>query len=165
MAGRSSLLTAVALAALFASAPLDAAPHPAYLGSWLIAEVHPAPWVNAKDPATAPFDDHLVGRMVTYTPARIVAPRPLACLRPRYRWTAFPPEDLFQGGLTSPRAQAAALGFRRAGIPTLETGCEGPIDFHFTEAGTVLFALDNNIYTLHKRARSMAKRYAGATER
>lgn len=147
---RLCLRAAVALAALVGSAPVNAAPHPAYLGDWLIAEVHPAPWVDAKDLAAAPFDDNLVGRSVTYTATRILAPRPLACSRPRYRWIAFPPENLFQGGLTAPAAQAAALGFRAAAIPTLETGCEGLIDFHFTEAGTALFALNNNIYTLRR---------------
>lgn len=138
------------LTALAASAPARAAPDPTYLGDWLVTEAHPAPWVDAKDPAAARADDHLIGRRVTYTPTRIVAPPPLACSRPRYRWIAVPPENLFQGGLTAPASQAAMLGFRTSAIPTLEAGCEGFIDFHVTEAGTALFALNNNIYTLRR---------------
>jgi hypothetical protein len=111
-----------------------------------------------KNPATAPFDDHLVGKNVIYTPTRIAGPRPLAWSGPRYRWVAYLPENVFQGGLTAPAAQAAALGFRPAAIPTLETGCEGLIDFHFTEAGTALFALNNNIYTLRKQPSATRKR-------
>ncbi|MDB5723917.1 MAG: hypothetical protein JWQ16_671, partial [Novosphingobium sp.] len=70
----------------------------------------------------------------------------------------YPPANLFQGGLTAPAAQAAELGFRPAAIPTLETGCEGLIDFHFTEAGTALFALNNNIYTLRRQPTAAQKR-------
>jgi hypothetical protein len=151
-------LAMVAAPALFSAAPVRAAANPGYLGSWVIAEVHPAPWVDAAKPATAPFDDHLVGRKVTYTPTRIAAPRPLACTAPRYRWVAYSPDSLFQGGLTVPAAQAATLGFSPAAIPTLETGCEGLIDFHFTTAGTALFALNDNIYTLRRMATGAAKR-------
>ena len=164
MVSRACLTAFIALAAFVGAAhaeedgPVRAAANPAYLGSWLIAEVHPAPWFDAKNPATAPFDDHLIGKTVTYTRARIAAPRPLACSGPHYRWVAYPPENLFQGSLTTPFAQAAALGFRAAAIPTLETGCEGPIDFHFTEAGTALFALNNNIYTLRRRPAAGRKR-------
>ena len=120
---------------------------------------------DAKDRATVPFDDGLVGKTLTYTRPRIVAPAPLACIRPRYRWIAFPAENLFQGGLTAPAAQALALGFRGAAIPTLETGCEGLIDFHFTKAGTALFALNNNIYTLRRRATRPTKRRQPGVER
>ena len=148
----------MALATLAGAASAEAPPEPPHLGTWLIAEVRPAPWVDARNPATAPFDDRLVGQTVTYTPVRIAAPRPLACAHPRYRWVAVPPENLFQGGLTAPAAQAAALGFRPAAIATLETGCEGLIDFHFTEAGTALFALNNNIYTLRRRPHGREKR-------
>lgn len=151
-------LAAFAGAAHAEAGPVRAAPNPTYLGRWLIAEVHPAPWFDAKNPATAPFDDHLIGKTVTYTPTRIAAPRPLACSGPRYRSVAYPPENLFQGGLTAPAAQAAALGFRAAAIPTLETGCEGLIDFHFTEDGTALFALNNNIYTLRRQHSAERKR-------
>lgn len=77
----------------------------------------------------------------------------LACRSPHYRVLEASPGYLFQGGLTSPAAQATALGFRSARIATLETGCTGAIDFHFINDATVLFALDNMIYTLRKQAR------------
>jgi hypothetical protein len=146
--GRAAAIAA-GLAA-FGTAPAWAADLP-YLGTWLIAEAHPAPWYDPKDPQTAPFDDRIAGKTVIFTPTRIIAPRPLACRRPNYQLRTVPPEVLFQGGLTHPAAQATALGFAGKTIRTLETGCNGWFEFHFTQAGTALFALNNMIYTLRRR--------------
>ena len=43
---------------------------------------------------------------------------------------------------------ATALGFKARPIYTLETGCEGAIDFHMTDAGHTAFALNNSIFWL-----------------
>lgn len=147
MDGRLSLVAAAALAGLAYPA---AAADPQYLGTWRIAEVRPAPWFDPKDPGTAPFDDRLVGKTVTFARRRIAAPRPLGCTGPRYAWRDYPRQGLFQGGLTAPGPQAAALGFRGRTIRTLETGCEGLIDFHFRDSATALFALNNNVYVLRR---------------
>ncbi len=104
----AGLLAAMAcLAALPATA---AAPQRPFYGRWLVAEAHPAPWYNPSNPGTAPVDDHLVGKSIVYMPSRIIGPRVLACKRPHYRMAT--PDYLFQGGLTAPAAQAAALGSR-----------------------------------------------------
>lgn len=124
---------------------------PDYLGTRDIVEAQPAPWVNPSDPSTAPHDARLVGKTVVYKKGRIVAPPLLACAEPTYAIKDVPPEGLFQGGLTAPRAQAAALGFGGATIRTLETRCEHWFEYHFTDAGTAMFALDNMIYTLRRR--------------
>lgn len=147
MNGPFSLVAAAALAGLASPA---AAVEPQYLGTWRIAEVHPAPWFDPQNPGTAPFDDRLVGKTVTFAKGRIAAPRPLGCTGPRYAWRGYPREGLFQGGLTAPGPQAAALGFRGPTIRTLETGCEGLIDFHFRDSATALFALNNNVYVLRR---------------
>jgi hypothetical protein len=120
------------------------------LGRWLIASAQPAPWSVPGDPATAPFDAHLVGKSIVYARTRITGPRLLACSRANYEWQQVPPEGLFQGGLTAPSPQAQALGFGTATIATLQTGCAGAIDFHFVNRSTALFALDNMIYTLRR---------------
>ena len=65
-----------------------------------------------------------------------------------YEITRAPPEGLFQGGLTEPARQAAALGFVGRRIRTLETGCEGWFEYHFLDARTAMFALDNMVYTV-----------------
>lgn len=147
MDGRLFLTAAAALAGLASpAAPAD----PQYLGTWRIAEVRPAPWFDPKDRGTAPFDDRLAGKTVTFARGRIAAPHPLGCTRPHYAWRDYPREGLFQGSLTAPGPQAAALGFRGRTIRTLETGCEGPIDFHFRDSATALFALNNNVYVLRR---------------
>ena len=142
-----------AMACLAAQPATAAAPQRPFYGHWLIAEAHPAPWHNPADPGTAPFDDHILGKLIVYMPARIVGPRVLACKGPHYRMLEVGPDYLFQGGLTAPALQAAALGFRGSRIATLETGCAGAIDFHFINATTALFALDNMVYTLRKQVR------------
>ena len=142
-----------ALACLAAHPATAAGPQRPFYGRWLIAEAHPAPWYNPSDPGTAPFDDHILGKSIIYMSARIVGPRVLACAGPHYRMLEVGPDYLFQGGLTAPAVQAAALGFRASRIATLETGCAGAIDFHFINATTALFALDNMVYTLRKQMR------------
>lgn len=57
---------------------------------------------------------------------------------------------IFQGVLTEPARQAAALGFAEKAIATLETGCEGLLDYHFRDDGTAMFALNNAIYLMRK---------------
>jgi hypothetical protein len=151
---KRTFATMLGAVAFLATLPATAsAPQRPYYGLWLIAEAHPAPWYNPSDPGTRPFDDHLVGKSIVYSPSRIVGPRLLACKRPHYRMLEVGADYLFQGGLTAPAAQAAALGFRGNRIATLETGCAGAIDFHFINASTALFALDNMVYTLRKQAR------------
>jgi hypothetical protein len=146
--GRRHFLIAAVLPSL--AAPAAATP-PAYLGTWLIAEGHPAPWVDPLKPATAPFDDAIVGKTVTFTAGRIIAPAPLSCRRPAYVLHEVVPEALFQGGLPHPAAEAAALGLAPARIPTLDTNCNAMFEDHFTAAGTALFALNKTIDVLRRR--------------
>lgn len=142
----AALLAAIALAA----APARAGDQP-WLGTWRITGAQPAPWVGKGDHVRHASDIwHLVGRTVVYRKARIDGPAPLACRGPKYERRVVGPDYLFQGGLTAPAEQARALGFS-ASIVTLETGCEGAIDFHFTDPATALFALDNMIYMLRRR--------------
>ena len=142
---------AIVLCAVIPISSAGAAPHSPYLGRWFIAGASPAPWSVAGDPATAPVPAPIVGKAIVYERSRIAGPRLLACRRPNYQLRQVPPEGLFQGGLTAPAAQAAALGFRGTSIPTLQTGCAGSIDFHFVDQSTALFALDNMVYTMRKR--------------
>jgi hypothetical protein len=133
------------------AAPLHAAA-PDFYGTWLITEAHHAPWAKSPEDAFDAAEQHrLVGSRIVYRKTRIDGPAPLGCGRTRYRRFDAAPDYLFQGGLTDPVPQARALGFRLRTIPTLETGCEGDIDFHFVDPTTALFALNNRIYTLRKQ--------------
>ena len=147
LAGLAALILALA------AAPIQAREmRIPFYGVWMISQARPAPWV---DPATAtdPYlSQGLVRRKVIFLWDAIDAPPPLGCDRPDYHMVEVPPEGLFQGNLTQPILQAQALGFR-AGAPvtTLQTDCEGAIDFHFVDYATAMFALDNVIYTLRRR--------------
>ena len=104
---------AIVLCAVIPISSAGAAPHSPYLGRWFIAGASPAPWSVAGDPATAPVPAPIVGKAIVYERSRIAGPRLLACRRPNYQLRQVPPEGLFQGGLTSPAAQAAAPARRR----------------------------------------------------
>ena len=78
-------------------------------------------------------------------------PKPLLCRKLKYKVTSYTPDMLFQGSLTAPDKQAAALGFKDSAIKTLETGCEAEIDFHMVDAMTVLFGLNDRVYTMTRR--------------
>jgi hypothetical protein len=140
------------LAGLLALAAPAQAAEPDFYGAWLITGTQIAPWAKAGESAFSPEEQRaLVGSKVIYGKTRITARRPLGCAKPHYRLLDVPPDYLFQGTLTEPVAQAEALGFRLHTITTLETGCEGFVDFHFVDARTALFALNNMIYTLRKQ--------------
>ena len=143
-----SALVVVALSAL----PVHAADRQ-YLASWTITSSSPAPWVAPDEKPVQSDLAALMGKTVTFGARRIVAPRPLGCARPLYAMKAYAPDRLFQGGLTEPVKQANALGFTGRTIPTLETGCDGAIDFHFASLIRGAFALNNRIYTIEKRSR------------
>ena len=55
--------------------------------------------------------------------------------------------------MTDPDKQAVALGYRIPQIMTLQTGCPDIIDFHFVDANTAMFALDNRLYRMERAAR------------
>ena len=121
-----------------------------YMATWTITSSTVAPWKSQHEEAVQSGIKALLGKTVTFQPKRIVAPRPLACAQPNYEMKLYAADMLFQGGLTDPAKQAAALGFQGAAIQTLETGCEGAIDFHFVSPLKAEFALNNRIYILER---------------
>jgi hypothetical protein len=141
----------VALATVLAAIVPAQAAEPDFYGPWLITEARTAPWAKSDSGFSAEEQHRLIGSKVVYGKTRITGPSPLGCDKPHYRFLEATPDYLFQGGLTEPAAQAVALGFRLQTITTLETGCEGWIDFHFVDARTALFGLNNMIYTLRKQ--------------
>ena len=110
----------------------------------------PAPWADARDKPVASDIKSLIGHTVSFAPDRIDAPAPLACRRPHYEIKSYTPDMLFQGGLTDPGNQARTLGFAGNTIPTVETGCEGALDFHFLNVDAALFGLNNRIYRIER---------------
>lgn len=141
---------AASFLALAVAAPAQAA-QPEILGAWRITDAQVAPWATPDSGFSAQEQHRLIGSTMTFAKTRITALRPLGCQKPHYRFLDVPPDYLFQGGLTDPAAQAMALGFHLPKITTLETGCAGWIDFHFVDARTAMFGLNNMIYTVRKQ--------------
>jgi len=122
-----------------------------YQGVWTVTTSEPAPWSEPKEKPVASDLKALIGHTVTFWTDRIDAPPPLGCKKPHYAIKQYAADMLFQGGLTDPGKQASALGFVDKTIPTVETGCDGAIDFHFVNAGTALFALNNRLYRMERK--------------
>jgi len=121
----------------------------AFAGSWIIGKSDRAPWADTAAPSDAEARA-LAGKAVKILPGRIEGPKPLGCGKAKYEVKNYTPDMLFQGGLTAPDRQAAALGFKGASITTLETGCASEIDFHMVDADTLLFGLNDRVYTLRR---------------
>ncbi len=122
----------------------------AFAGSWSVSKAEPAPWAEKASGAGGEART-LLGKQVDILPNRINGPRQLGCGKLKYKITNYAPDMLFQGGLTAPDKQAAALGFKGASIKTLETGCGNESDFHMVDADTILFGLNDRVYTLTRK--------------
>ena len=145
---RSWLAWFVALSAIAASTGAHA--QEAFAGPRLIIKADAAPWAE-KDAASYAEAKALLHQPVSILADRIDGPKPLNCRKLKYKVTSYTPDMLFQGSLTAPDKQAAALGFKDKAIKTLETGCEAGIDFHMLDEMTVLFALNDRVYTMTRR--------------
>jgi hypothetical protein len=139
-----------ALVAIIMAVPFGARAQEAFGGPWLIIKAEPAPWAE-KGAASSAETKALLHQPVSILADRIDGPKPLLCRKLKYKVTSYTPDMLFQGSLTAPDKQAAALGFKGNAITTLETGCEAEIEFHMLDAMTALFALNDRIYTMTRR--------------
>ena len=147
---RAAMLLLLISTTVASPAAAKAQADPYYLGVWVISESTPAPWIKSEAELFEEERAALVGQRIVFSRNSIVAPMPMGCERPHYRIQRYPTGMLFQGVLTDPARQAAALGFVGESIPTLETGCDGPLDYHFLNSRTAMFALTNAIYLMRK---------------
>ena len=149
---RWSGVAAIVLLTLASARPAAMhAAEPDFLGTWTVTSSEPAPWADAHEKPVASDLKALIGHPVTFQHDKIDAPSPLGCRKPNYRIKPYSPDMLFQGSLDKPETQAPTLGFKDKTIKTLETGCEGAIDFHFLDSDDALFALNNRIYKIQRR--------------
>jgi hypothetical protein len=136
-----------------------AAAQPAWAdGTWTIEKAEIASWADPKIWADETEAKKLIGQTVAFGARSVEAPPPLYCTRPVYTVRDMPPEGLFEGGLSVPdyagrpqdaKALAVRLGLTAATAPTLETCTE--IQFHRISDDTMVFALDNRIYTMKRK--------------
>jgi hypothetical protein len=157
---RVSKLVAITVAALAtALAPRAFSEDAFYLGVWKIDSAVVAPWWNEPAKPDPAEKISLVGKTFVIKPKEITGPRQVACKGPRYKVVDYSALMLFQGAFeeaqardktVDPAKMAATLGFRGSSWKTLETGCGNEVDFHFLNATTAAFGLNNYIYMLNK---------------
>jgi hypothetical protein len=158
--GRIVQLGCIVALAVATAAPLFAA-DTFYLGPWEIAAAKQGPWANAETwKRSAPEAKKSIGTTVTFEPKAIRGRGILACDNPKYELKDYSVDMLFQGmfgemhardNAADPVKLAGTLGFRGTSWKTLETGCEGMIDFHFIDRTTAAFALNNYVYILKRK--------------
>ncbi|MEP6781203.1 MAG: hypothetical protein ABJC26_15005 [Gemmatimonadaceae bacterium] len=119
-----------------------------YTGTWTVNSWKPAPWLSAADAKTVKPSVSLIGKKITFTKAKIVAPQPIACTGPKYEIKSVAFDMLFEGALKTPASDAPALGFK-APVKTLMPGCD--MEFHSIDDNTAKFALNNVIFTMTKK--------------
>jgi hypothetical protein len=142
----------VALGLATAAMAQDAPPR----GRWVIAKAELAPWADPLQSGGPQEEKRLVGRAVTFAAHSVVGPDPLGCAHAIYRIHRDSPDLLFEGGLAEPDANgkprdavllARRLGMTTPTVATVETGCS-EVAFHRLAPDTLVFGLNNRIYTL-----------------
>jgi hypothetical protein len=151
------LRTQVFAFAMLAAAPAIAAETNDLLGAWRVTHGRVAPWTDA-----APIDAGWIGARAVFAAAQVRARAPLGCARARYAPTSTPPEGLFMGGLAEAgggAAAAAALGFTPGEVAGVSLACSSGLwEFHRADGDTMLFALDNVVWTMTRAYGARARK-------
>lgn len=148
------------LALAFALAAGPAFAQARFAGQWDVVTGAPAPW--AKDPKDATDGAEarrFIGQRLVIGVKTFKAPRPLGCARPTYAFRNAQADTLFEGALNydgkdkpaDPVAAARALGMTQKTVVGMTASCS-ELEFFLIAPDTVLFGLNNRIFTL-KRAR------------
>ncbi|HXU99663.1 MAG TPA: hypothetical protein VG166_04120 [Caulobacteraceae bacterium] len=128
------------------------------LGRWIIAKAQVAPWAQPGQMTDRGEERRLVGRMVTFAAHSVTGPDPLGCARATYAAHNDTADMLFEGSLAEPGrdgrprdpvAVARTLGMTTHTVETVETSCS-EVAYHRLAPATLVFGLDNRIYTLHR---------------
>ena len=127
------------------------------MGRWIIAKAQVAPWADPLQRGGRAEERRLVGRTVTFASGAVTGPAPLGCRRATYKAHDDTADLLFEGSLAepdragkprNPEALARALGMTTHTVRTVETSCS-EVAYHRLSRTTLVFGLNNRIYTLH----------------
>lgn len=127
------------------------------IGTWLIAEATPAPWVPAgQQAALAAAGKRMINTEVVFAPGSVKSKfKPFDCKsRVLYEANSIEVDALFQGNLPEPNPAAAAarLGFPKGDIPGVDVRCLKALHtFHFRDPNTALINIDRVIYTFKRQ--------------
>lgn len=128
-----------------------------WFGRWMLQQAQQAPWEGGYG-----------GKRVLPPRLALQLGKDLArvpgmpdCTAPAYSLIESPPEGLFQGGLDvdgRAAASARALGFVEGATPGLRIDCaNSTLDLHQLDAETLIFALDNVLYTASRSPGALAE--------
>jgi hypothetical protein len=153
----------LALAFLALSASWAQADDFPFSGTWKITGAVHAPWEDPAHPMITDDEARYNGKLVTITPESMTGPEMLGCGKTEITVETLPFAGLFEGGLAAdPKDPAGAydedkakklaleLGFTAEPVPTLFHGCS-EISLHLRDASTLMFGLDNRIFTLKRQ--------------
>ena len=124
-----------------------------FAGTWVVSDAQPAPWVDGSAGTQPDIDPAISHGKFTFKKDAVEAPAPFGCKQVQYTLSEVGPDYLFEGGLTDPVKQAAALGFTSQKIVSLNMGCVSndadiEMDFDLIDRDTAVFALNNVIYKM-----------------
>lgn len=144
-------------------APLAHADDFPFAGTWKITGAAHAPWEDPAHPMITDDEQRYDGKVVTISKDSIRGPDLLGCGKTEITVETLPFAGLFEGGLAEDpkdpgggdydedkaKKLALQLGFTAEPVPTLYQGCS-EISLHLRDAGTLLFGLNNHIFTMKK---------------
>jgi len=124
-----------------------------FAGTWIVSDAQPAPWVDVSAGTQPDIDQAIRHGKFTFKKDSVEGPAPFDCKKVQYTLSEVGPDYLFEGGLTDPVKQAAALGFTSQKIVSLNMGCvrndaDIGMDFDLIDHDTAVFALNNVIYKM-----------------
>jgi hypothetical protein len=134
-----------------------------FAGQWQITGAVHAPWEDPARPMITDDEERYDGKVVTIAKDSIKGPDMLGCGKTEITVETLPFAGLFEGGLaTDPKDPgggaydedkakklALQLGFTAEPVPTLYQGCS-ELSLHLRDANTLMFGLNNRIFTLKK---------------
>jgi hypothetical protein len=132
-----------------------------FVGQWSITGAVRAPWAprpgDASDEQEA---KRLIGKRVEISAGALRAPAPLGCARPSYAFHDTTPDMLFEGGLnadgdgkpTDPVVVARALRLENKTLRAMTASCS-EVEFVLLDPDTLLFGLNNRVFTMKRAQR------------
>lgn len=149
---KSWVLSCLTLLVSTSAAHAQRAEPEAWLGRWRI--VLSQAIAGSEDARAAA--DPVLGTALRLHADGIEAAPPIGCDHARMHSFVLPAEGLFQGSLSSPQTDAERLGLALPAT-TLRIDCSsGSWDLHAADDQTLLFALDQHIYTLSRSVGALA---------
>lgn len=126
-----------------------------FKGTWQVTKTAPAPWLEVRPELERHHNKELENAKLVFADEKLTAPYDwMGCKKPKYKTFTVPFNGLFEGGLNDKErglndaaAEARKLGFTKEPVTSVNASC-GELIYHFADNDTMLFALDNVIYTL-----------------